>query len=202
MGDVPTHSYFEALRLAFGRSGGIAKGDDLARLLADHRLGNCVSLAELIVGKQAFEFTFDTLFWVPMFQFDPRDLRPRPEATRVVAELMQVFDGWAVTTWFAQPNQRLNGRRPVDVMNGAPNDVIAAAYVTRTTATRAPASYSRLDRIRLRLRGWRFYQHSTFEDGRAPRRTDVAHNVFDAASCSAVELLHVAKFLRGNDGSL
>lgn len=120
-----------ALREALRGNGGIAQGDDLARLLEDHRLGDFVSLARLIAQHDVFGFEFHSSFWIPMFQFDLRDLSLTRGAAPVVAKLAEAFDGWMVAGWFAVPNPRLGNRRPVDALNEAPQQVLSAAHVAR-----------------------------------------------------------------------
>lgn len=131
-GEFPTAERFEALRIALRQSGGIAQGDDLARLLDDHRLGGSVSLAALVARHYVFGFEFRASFWIPMFQFDLHDLSLTYGSASVVAELERaLFDGWALANWFARPNARLDNRRPVDVMSATPANVLSAACYAR-----------------------------------------------------------------------
>jgi len=130
-GDSPTADGFAALRQALRGSGGVARGDDLARLLEDHCLGDFVSLARLIAQHDVFGFEFRAAFWVPMFQFDLRDLSLTNGAAPVVAQLAEVFDGWSLASWFAWPNPCLGNWRPVDVLDATPTDVLSAARIAR-----------------------------------------------------------------------
>lgn len=134
-GQVPTLDRFAALRGALRASGGIAQGDDLARLLEDHRLGDFVSLPRLIAHHDVFGFEFRESFWIPMFQFDLRDLTLSCGAAPVVASLAEVFDGWALASWFAWPNPCLGNWRPVDVLVATPADVLSAARIARAACT-------------------------------------------------------------------
>jgi len=122
---------FSALRGALRESGGIAHGDDLARLLDDHQLGDAVNLARLIAHHDVFGFEFQASFWIPMFQFDLKDLSLSYGAAPVVAKLAEVFDGWMLASWFACPNPCLGDWRPVDVLDSTPASVLSAAQVTR-----------------------------------------------------------------------
>lgn len=126
-GAEPTESRFDALRGALRKSGGIAQADDLARLLEDHHLGDFVSLAWLVTHCNVFGFAFHASFWIPMFQFDLRDLSLSQGVAPVVLELADEFDGWSLTNWFAQPHSRLDLRRPVDVVETSPALVLSAA---------------------------------------------------------------------------
>lgn len=131
LGEAPTMDRFVALRGALRGSGGIAQGDDLARLLEDHRLGDFVSLARLVAHHDVFGFEFRESFWIPMFQFDLRDLSLTRGAAPVVAQLAEVFNGWMLAEWFACPNPCLGNWRPVDVLEETPSEVLSAARVAR-----------------------------------------------------------------------
>ncbi|MEQ1685044.1 MAG: hypothetical protein ABL916_15460 [Burkholderiaceae bacterium] len=124
------------LRTAYRASGGIARGDDLARFLNEHHSGDFVSLAMSILEGELFAFQWQQAFWVPMFQFDLRDLwvKPNPNARRVLTELAGEFDGWALALWFAQPNDLLHGARPVDLLDASLPDVLQAARTDRFIA--------------------------------------------------------------------
>lgn len=130
-GEAPTMDRFTALRGALRGSGGIAQADDLARLLDDHQLGDAVNLARLIAHHDVFGFEFRAAFWIPMFQFNLRDLSLAYGAAPVVAKLAEVFDGWMLASWFAWPNPCLGNWRPVDVLDATPTSVLSAAHVAR-----------------------------------------------------------------------
>jgi len=132
--ELPTRGGFAALLAAYRASGGTARGDDVARLLEDHRLANVIGLAQLIATNEVFGFEWRTTIWIPMFQFDLHDLSVRPSARMVLAELGDGFDGWARAAWFAQPNSWLERRKPVDVMDKDLNQVLSAARADRYIA--------------------------------------------------------------------
>lgn len=125
----------EALHAGLRASGGIARGDDLARLLQDHRCGELVTLAGLIASGDLFGFDHDETFWVPACQFDLRDLSIRSGLHEVIAELSPVFDGRMLAGWFAQPNGWLDGRRPADAIADDAAAVLQAAGVARYIAS-------------------------------------------------------------------
>ena len=108
---------FGAMRAAYAATGGTACGDDVAQLMQDHQSGNCASLARLIVSGAVFGFEWHQTFWIPMFQFELRDLSVMPGPQQVLAELATEFDGWTLAVWFSQPNTGLNGSRPVDLLD-------------------------------------------------------------------------------------
>lgn len=134
IGDSPTAGGFAALLAAYRSTGGTARGDDVARLLDDHRLGNFDSLARLIATSDVFGFEWLSTLWIPMFQFELRDLSIKPGAQLVMAELGASFDGWARAAWFALPNSWLGDRRPVDLMDTDLNEVLGVARIDRFIA--------------------------------------------------------------------
>ena len=133
---APCDRDFGALCKAYGASGGIARGDDLARFLNRHRSGDFVSLAISILEGEVFAFQWQQTFWVPMFQFDLGDssVKPNPNARQVLSELAGEFEGWALALWFAEPNHWLHGARPVDVLNADLPEVLQAARADRFIA--------------------------------------------------------------------
>lgn len=134
VGGVPSDRDFIAMRTAYRASGGIACGDDLARLLEDHQRGDFISLAKLIVAGDVFGFDRHHTFWVPMFQFELHDLSVKPASRQVLAELGSAFDGWSLATWFVRANCWLNGQRPVDLLDSNRPSVLEAARVDRFIA--------------------------------------------------------------------
>jgi len=125
---------FESLGLAYRDSGGIARADDIGRMLADHGPGTFISMARLLDDKVIFAFRWNASLWIPMFQFDLSDLSLRVEPGRIRAELGETFDGWALAAWFVEPNEGLAGRRPIDVQDSAIDAVLHAARVDSVTA--------------------------------------------------------------------
>ena len=131
---TPSNRGFVAMLTAYRATGGTARGDDLARMLEDHHRGDFVSLARLVVTGVVFGFEWRHTFWVPMFQFDLRDLSIRPGLPLVLAELRPQFDGWTLAAWFAQPNSWLDDRRPVDLLDSDLSEVLQAARADRFIA--------------------------------------------------------------------
>lgn len=129
--DRPGAESFERLRSELAGTGGLARGDDLAQLMTDRWQGDVAVLARLIVGGEVFGFDWQCACWLPMFQFDLRDLSIRPEAQQVRADLDPALDGWQQATWFARPNGWLVGRRPVDLLSTSLPAVLAAARADR-----------------------------------------------------------------------
>jgi len=129
-----TDAQFDSICAAFHVSGGLARGDDVALLLDERRRGSSMSLARLIETDKVFGFERDGTLWVPMFQFEPDTLHPRPSALKVRAELAAEFDGWEVASWFATPNAWLRDRRPVDLLDSNLREVLETARIDRYIA--------------------------------------------------------------------
>lgn len=134
IGELPSSAGFAALLGAYRSSGGTARGDDLARLLAEHHRGDYVSLARLIVAGEVFGFQWRQTLWIPMFQFDSRDLCVKPASRQLLAALTPDFSGWALAAWFANRNAWLDGRRPVDLVDCELPGALNAARADRFIA--------------------------------------------------------------------
>jgi hypothetical protein len=130
-GRPPSDLEFVALRAAYRTSGGVARGDDLARTLWDRQGGDYVSLARLIVAREIFCFRWGDSFWLPMFQFERGELSIKPGLGQVLGELTGAFDGWNLAVWFAQSNAWLHGARPVDLLDSDLPAVREAARADR-----------------------------------------------------------------------
>jgi hypothetical protein len=132
--ELPTRRGFTALLAAFRATGGTARGDDVARLLEDHGLGDFIGLAKLIANGDVFGFEWRGELWIPMFQFELRDLSVKPATQHVLAELGSGFDGWSCAAWFARPNSCLNFHTPVDLLATRLPDVLEAVRTDRFAA--------------------------------------------------------------------
>ena len=128
------HQPFFAVQEAFRGKGGLARADDLARLLEDCRHVDFIGLAKLMVSGAIFSFEWGGAHWVPMFQFNLADLTVKPAARSVVTELNTTFDGWSLAEWFTQPNDWLAGRTPVDLIDSDLPVVLDAARADRFIA--------------------------------------------------------------------
>ena len=124
---TPSAHGFDAMRDAFRSTGGMANGDDLARLLEDRRIGDFITLARLIVSEQIFAVGWRNTCWVPMFQFDMHNLSIKSGPRQVIAELSVVYDDWNVAAWFVRGNARIDACRPVDRLRADLPGVLAAA---------------------------------------------------------------------------
>jgi hypothetical protein len=112
----PSSRGFLALLTAFSTSGGTTRGDSLARML---------------VSGQVFSFPWRNHIWLPMFQFSPEDLSPKPGPRAVRAVLEPFLQGWSLAAWFGEPHAHLNGQRPVDLLDTQLDAVLDAAHSPR-----------------------------------------------------------------------
>jgi hypothetical protein len=125
---------FAALRLAYSASGGIARADDVGRLLAERGPGTFISMAKLLEDEEIFGFEWNASFWIPMFQLGVSDLSLRFPPRQVRAQLGEEFDGWTVAAWFVEPNVWLARRRPIDLLESDIDAVMLAARADRFVA--------------------------------------------------------------------
>jgi len=125
----PCSRGFIAMLEAFRDSGGTAPASTLARLLHKHPVGCAMDMDALLDTGQVFGFLWRASLWVPMFQLDVQALTPKPEPQDVRAALPPAWSGWAVASWFAQPNAMLDGRKPVDLIEADAAVVQKAAQV-------------------------------------------------------------------------
>jgi hypothetical protein len=124
---------FVTLLEAFRSTGGTAPGDIVGRLLADHGVGEAVSLAKLVHSGQVFGFEWRGSLWIPMFQFNPYDLSIVVTSQTVRAELPELWSGWTVAMWFATANEQLDGRMPVELLGSDFPAVLQAAQALAST---------------------------------------------------------------------
>lgn len=122
---------FISFQRAYRASGGLAHGDELAARLHVDGAGGYARLARWIVARQVFSFSWHEHFWLPMFQFDPREMTLQPGLRPVLAELVDVMDGWTLASWFARPSEALAGHSPVSMWKNHGPDVVQAARQQR-----------------------------------------------------------------------
>jgi hypothetical protein len=79
-------------------------------------------------------FEWRHTFWIPLFQFT-EELEVKPGLKAVLAELASEYDGRRLAEWFVEPNGWLEERRPIDVLDANPDEVLQAARADRFVAT-------------------------------------------------------------------
>jgi len=122
---------FVTMLRGYRLSGGLARGNDLAMLLASRSRLDIGTLARWIVGGEVVHFDWQRETWFPMFQFGGADLTPRPSVSRVLTELRGVLDPWDTAQWFATPSATLGSRTPADALERDPDLVLDAARCDR-----------------------------------------------------------------------
>jgi acyl-CoA synthetase (AMP-forming)/AMP-acid ligase II len=125
---------FLSMTQAYGRAGGLASGDAVARLLRKCSDQPISMLARWIVERSIVSIEWQSQLLIPLFQFDPSDMSLRPCVTQVVQELRSVFDAWELALWFAQPNVWLRDAAPMDDVQRDTAMVLEAARTDRFIA--------------------------------------------------------------------
>ena len=134
MNNSTNHPGFEEMIGIYSASGGTSTADDLALLLEERNKGNFVSLVQHIAFRDIVSYEWRNHCWIPLFQFDIRNMDIKQEVCRVTQELSPVFDNRMLAMWFAEPNAWLKGRRPVDWIESHFSDVLYAARAHRFVA--------------------------------------------------------------------
>jgi hypothetical protein len=122
------------MRADYAANGGLAGGDDFVHLLEDCGRGSYASLARMVVAGEVIGFEWRHTFWIPLFQFT-EELEVKPGLKAVLAELASEYDGRRLAEWFVEPNGWLEERRPIDVLDANPEEVLHAARADRFVAT-------------------------------------------------------------------
>jgi hypothetical protein len=149
IGSHPGDRGLDAMREAFEASGGLARSDDLARMLKIQERLDIVRQAKLIVANGAFGFEWHRTLWIPMFQIDARDMSIKAGPRKVVALLGTAFDGWTLAAWFSRPNAWLHGHLPVNLLDSHLAEVNEAARADLSLSSGVAAA-----RINGRPRTW------------------------------------------------
>lgn len=127
---------------AFGDSGGMTSGDELAQRLVDSAApaggasgGQAISLvARWIVSRAVVRVLGPRGWMLPMFQFDLATATIKPSMAPVLAELHGIFDDAELALWFVSSNHWLEGDRPAMVMHKNLPGVLHAARADRYVA--------------------------------------------------------------------
>ena len=127
---------FEEMIGIYSASGGTTTADDLAVMLKERNKGNFVSLERHIALRDIVSYEWRNHRWIPLFQFDIRNMDIKQEVSRVAQVLSPVFDNGMLALWFTKPNTWLKGRRPVDWIDSHFSDVLCAARAHKFVALR------------------------------------------------------------------
>lgn len=125
-GDSGRDRCFVGMLRAFRETGGLARGDEVAELLAQRGAGDVSRLARWIVAREVIAFDWRGELWVPLFQFNLADMSVRRDVRQVAQALGPALDAWGIAVWFSAANAELDGRAPVDVLVDDPRALLAA----------------------------------------------------------------------------
>ena len=127
----PLDAQFTDMLASFRGCGGLARAEEtLAWLEGDVEQG-LSTLARWMTLRQVVNFEWQAQTWLPLFQFDRRDMSIHPELEPIVAELCGVFDAWELAHWFARPNSTLGGLTPAEAFRDDAASVLQAARTDR-----------------------------------------------------------------------
>ena len=127
---MPRDDEFVSMLCGFRRSGGLARGHEMASILA-RRCAGISELARLIAEGSVVHFDWRHDTWFPIFQFVGPSLAASPGVNRVLNEFRGVLDAWDTAHWFACPSAALVGLTPADAMESGPEWVLQAARCDR-----------------------------------------------------------------------
>jgi hypothetical protein len=116
---------------AYRGTGGMARAQEILALFQRCGGPGVAALARWIVSRELICFDWQAQSWLPLFQFNRRDLTPDPRLRPVFAELTQMYDHWELAAWFALPNPWLAQRAPVDTLRCDHRAVLDAARADR-----------------------------------------------------------------------
>jgi hypothetical protein len=134
LSSLPSDEGFISLLDKYRATGGIASVTELCQKQCDGVGGDINALAKLILIGDIFSFEWQGNFWIPLFQFNPKELTSRQCVRQVLGELTQAFDGWTLAVWFIQTNAWLKNRRPIDLLENGLSSVMHAAKADRYVA--------------------------------------------------------------------
>lgn len=115
-------------RLSFLTEFGAMSAEQVADLAGSKAKNRHETASRLKREGRVFAVEHEGLAFYPAFQFDTAG-RSRPAVAQVLAA--SDLDGWELALWFATPNGWLDQQRPVDLLDGAPEQVVGAAAEDR-----------------------------------------------------------------------
>lgn len=127
------HQFVQMLN-GFRESGGLARLQEVAELCALRGGPDIESLSISLARKEIICFEWQSHGWLPLFQFNPGDMRLRSQVQPVISELSCIYDPWDLAFWFSQPNPWLANRVPANALLSDPATVLQAARADRFVA--------------------------------------------------------------------
>lgn len=120
--------HFLELLSAYRSTGGIGAGSELA---ARRPMTGLSGLARAIASREVISFGWGGHVWLPMFQFEQRELEVRMPARALIGELVDALDDWEMADWFVEPNAWLKDKSPLSLMDTDYASVLDAARALR-----------------------------------------------------------------------
>lgn len=75
---------------------------------------------------QIFAIALPSQDYFPLFALDPQTHRPRQAIAAIIEKFGAAKDAWGLAYWFASVNGYLGGKRPQDLLDDSPRQVLAA----------------------------------------------------------------------------
>ena len=97
--------------------------------------GDECNVEDLVAAGELFSFQWHHAMWTPMFQFAMPGPTVAVGPRRVVVELGRGFDGWALASWFVEPNAWLASHSPIECVGSNLPAVLEAARADRFVTT-------------------------------------------------------------------
>jgi hypothetical protein len=106
---------------------GVLGSKEVARLAGSTAKNRSATVSRYLATDQVFAIEHRGSRYYPAFQFDANG-RPRPVIGQVLLALQPYgLDGWEIALWFTTASGWLNDRRPVDLLDEDPAEIVAAA---------------------------------------------------------------------------
>lgn len=136
---LPSCHAFVAMLEIYRSSGGMLRAENLSRLLKTHGAEGASNLTGLLASRAVYGFHWQESMWVPMFQFDPRNLSVNRLPSQVREALGPDFEDWSLASWFARRNPKLGNQRPVELLESDFSELMQAAREDGTVGLEASA---------------------------------------------------------------
>ncbi|MET0210160.1 MAG: hypothetical protein ABW220_14040 [Burkholderiaceae bacterium] len=130
----PTHGacghdlHFLELLSAYRATGGLALGSEIA---ARRSVTGLSDIARAIALRHVISIHWGGHIWMPMFQFEHRDLITRAPVRQLIDELSPALDDWELADWFIERNLWLDGATPLHLLSIDGPRVLDAARALR-----------------------------------------------------------------------
>ena len=106
---------------------GVFDSEEVARLAGSTAKNRSATVSRYLAAGRVFAIEHRGSRNYPAFQFDA-DGRPRPVIARVLLALEPYgMDGWEIALWFTTASGWLDDRRPVDLLDEDPDEIVTAA---------------------------------------------------------------------------